>query len=200
MRVPLAARGQLIVVMAALGAAATLALLVGGCACTASCSAPVAPRPAGRPRVVGQSPRPRGRTPSEPARGRSGASASDTARPAAAGPSPSHTPVVIAVARQWLGALGRWQAARSPAATAELRALSTPALWRGPLLTGPAREPSSWAFGPRASPGRTQALQAYLRPGGWTVIATRRFGSDVLAVELTLSPTPVGPRVSSYEP
>lgn len=199
MRLAPAAPGELIVVAAMLGAAGPLGLLLGACACAASCSTPVAPRPARHGRITGQSRPPPRRTPTERARTRSAARASDTARPAAAGPAPSHAPAVIAVAQRWLAALGRWQAARTPASSAELRALSTQALQRG-LLSGPTREPRSHGLGRRPSTGRTLALLAYLRPGGWTVIATRGFGSDALAVELILIATRAGPRVSSYEP
>ncbi len=106
----------------------------------------------------------------------------------------------MAVARRWLAALGRWQVAPAPAPAAELRALSTPALQRALLLPGLTREPIAPSFGSPPSAGRTVALRAYLDPSGWTVIATRQFGRDVLAVELILVRTRGGPRVSSYEP
>lgn len=200
MKRPVAVRGDLLIVTAALGAAGSPGLLVGACGCTGGCQAAHAGRPALHARITGGSRLPPRRTSARAVVSRSDSRANDASRSAVAGPPQSYAPPAMAVARRWLAALGHWQVAPAPAPAAELRALSTPALQRALLLTGPTREPIAPSFGSPPSAGRTVALRAYLDPSGWTVIATRQFGRDVLAVELIMVRTRAGPRVSSYEP
>jgi len=204
MKPPVAVCGErrcdLLVVIALLGFTGPPALLLGACGCTSSCSASNGPRPARQARVTGGSRLQVSRTPTGDVLARSNTRANDAGRPSAAGPPPSDVPSIIAVARRWLTALGRWEVTPRTAPAGDLQALSTPALRRRLLLTGATREPSARSFGPQPLAGRTVALSAYLRPGGWTVIATWRFGRDALAVELMLTRTGAGPRVSSYEP
>jgi hypothetical protein len=114
--------------------------------------------------------------------------ANDAADPAAAGPTAGADPVVAALVRRWCAVYLRLGV--DPRAAATLRSLSTPAA--ASALTAPPIRPPG-----HPAPMSLVRLQLFRTPSGRSAIVDLHGdGSDVL-LELILTATPAGPRVSA---
>ena len=117
--------------------------------------------------------------------------ANDAADPAAAGPAVIRDPALTGLARRWCTAYLRWGREPRGSAAAALRVLSTPELSaslaaRPPLPAGAPESP--------VTVGRIQTFAAAV--GDSAIVDLDGDGADVV-LELLITPTASGPRVSA---
>ncbi len=157
--------------------------------------APVTSRPRSAAPVLSEPIRsrsfaPRGRPgPTGPASPR--ASANDAGDPTAAGPPEVEDPAVTRLVQRWCAAFGRWGLGRLGGWARVLRALSTPALY-----ASFAGKPSMMASRP-AHASFVSSVQTFRAPHGYTATVELRAGGGALELDLIISATAHGLRVSA---
>jgi len=117
--------------------------------------------------------------------------ANDASDPAAAGPAVIRDPALTRLARRWCAAYLRWGLQPRGSAAAALRALSAPRLFASLAARPPL--PS----GAPASPVTVGQVQIFAAANGYSAIVDLDGDGADVVLELLITPTTSGPRVSA---
>lgn len=127
-----------------------------------------------------------------PPRGPARTAANDAGDPAAAGPAAVEDPGLTSLVRRWCAAYVRWGRDPSPGSGASLRSLSMPRLYAS-LVAHPPIAPTT------PVPAETiSGVQTFAAIGGFSAIVDLRGDGVDVALELMITRTPAGARVSQF--